>query len=179
MADSQLYQGILVFTNQDIPSYIKGGWYLRKAYKIYEKLYKEVNQLCDKQGKIKQSQSQNSLSESTISSSDGATDNNENELSEEVLARLKGAVNFGYGTFQICISMIPPKILKLIEFFGFEGEREKGLVALEYTSDSKDMKAPLATLGLLWYHTVLRPFFALDGASDYSAGKYYCTMEPV
>ena len=45
VADSILYQGILVFTNQDIPSYIKGGWYLRKAYKIYEKLHKEVNQL--------------------------------------------------------------------------------------------------------------------------------------
>ena len=46
------------------------------------------------------------------------------ELSEDTLGRLLGAVNFGYGTFQLCMSMVPPKILKLIEFLGFEGERE-------------------------------------------------------
>ena len=52
-----------------------------------------------------------------------------------------------------------------------------GLKALVFSSNSKDMKAPLATLGLLWYHTVLRPFFALDGANGYSAGKN-STNEP-
>ena len=95
------------------------------------------------------------------------------QLSEESLSRLLGAVNFGYGTFQLCMSMVPPKILKLIEFLGFEGDREVGLACLDYTSHSKDMKAPLATLGLLWYHTVLRPFFALDGANNYSGGKRF------
>lgn len=34
------------------------------------------------------------------------------------------------------------------------------------------MKAPLATLALLWYHTVLRPFFALDGANQFQAGAF-------
>ena len=171
MADSILYQGILVFTNQDIPSYIKGGWYLRKAYKIYEKLHKEVNQLIGNL-KLKKSKSQNCLS-STGSGVmiDGPIDSNDNELTEDVLSRLLGAVNFGYGTFQLCISMVPPKILKLIEFLGFEGDGVAGLAALEFTSQSKDMKGPLATLGLLWYHTVLRPFFALDGANDYNAGN--------
>jgi len=82
------------------------------------------------------------------------------------------AVNFGYGTFQLCMSMVPPKILKLIEFLGFEGERDVGLACLDYTSRSQDMKAPLATLALLWYHTVLRPFFALDGANNCSGGDY-------
>ena len=33
------------------------------------------------------------------------------------------------------------------------------------------MKAPLATLALLWYHTVLRPFFALDGAANFRGGE--------
>ena len=81
-------------------------------------------------------------------------------------------MNFGYGTFQLCMSMVPPKILKLIEFLGFEGERDVGLACLDYTSRSQDMKAPLATLSLLWYHTVLRPFFALDGANNCSGGDY-------
>lgn len=186
VGDSLLYQAILVFTGQDIPSYVKGGWLLRKAWKIYEKLFKEVTNLrekskmtsCDSKPSMKSLDSntglQNSDSKSSLSgtstSSDGPFDGNENQIPTEVLERLQGAVNFGYGTFQICISMIPPKILKIIEFLGFEGDRAVGLKALEYTCNSEAMNAPLATLGLLWYHTVLRPFFALDGANNYDAG---------
>lgn len=170
VGDSLLYQAILVFTGQDIPSYIKGGWLLRKAWKIYEKLHKEVKMLRENP-KMKKSSSKGSIqSNSNSVSSDGPIDGNDNEIPKEVLDRLQGAVNFGYGTFQICISMIPPKILKIIEFLGFEGDRAIGLESLNYTSDSEAMNAPLATLGLLWYHTVLRPFFALDGANRYDAG---------
>lgn len=77
------------------------------------------------QNSIKTSSSQSSLSNSSIATSE-TTDGNDNEIPLEVLDRLQGAVNFGYGTFQICISMIPPKILKIIEFLGFEGDREIG-----------------------------------------------------
>ena len=76
------------------------------------------------QNSIKTSSSQGSLSSSSLASE--ATDGNDNEIPIEVLDRLQGAVNFGYGTFQICISMIPPKIIKIIEFLGFEGDREIG-----------------------------------------------------
>lgn len=177
VGDALLYQAILVFTGQDIPSYIRGGWLLRKAWKIYEKLYKEVTNLRENpkmkksasKASITSDKSKTSLSSNSVST-DGPIDDNDNEIPKEVLDRLQGAVNFGYGTFQICISMIPPKILKVIEFLGFEGDREIGLKALNYTSDSDAMNAPLATLGLLWYHTVLRPFFALDGANGYDAG---------
>ena len=122
-----------------------GGWLLRKAWKIYEKLYKEISSLRENGGKlktsssmnnmkqipsqnsIKTSSSQGSLSNMSLGSSSEATDGNDNEIPIEVLDRLQGAVNFGYGTFQICISMIPPKILKIIEFLGFEGDRGIGI----------------------------------------------------
>ncbi len=67
--------------------------------------------------------------------------------------------------------MMPPKVLKLIEFLGFDGDRARGLSALYFCSTAADMRAPLATLGLLWYHTMIRPFFALDGA-NMDAGGY-------
>ncbi|KAL5013915.1 hypothetical protein ScPMuIL_008185 [Solemya velum] len=169
IADCLLYQAILVFTNQDIPSYIRGGWYLRKAWKRYEKLHKEMLKLTDKLIGSKSGVLNNNAVITDVSAQQ-LSDGNEDELSPEIKARLVGAVNFGYGTFQLCISMVPPKILKLIEFLGFEGDRSVGLKSLQQTSNSRDMKAPLATLGLLWYHTVLRPFFALDGANDYNAG---------
>ncbi|KAH9488246.1 Tetratricopeptide repeat protein 39C [Bulinus truncatus] len=184
VADCILYQAVLVFTNQDISSYVKGGWLLRKAWKIYEKLHKEMAQLTETitQNRINKLSSSfsSSVDPARLTSQDAGGPNHgeingpvaveDGELSPDVLSRLMGSINFGYGTFQLCISMVPPKILKLIEFLGFEGDREVGLSCLEFTSHSKDMKAPLATLALLWYHTVLRPFFALDGANQTQAG---------
>lgn len=75
------------------------------------------------------------------------------------------AVSFGYGIYQLCVSLLPPSLLKVIHFLGFEGDREAGLTALMYARLSEDMRAPLASLSLLWYHTIARPFFALDGSN--------------
>jgi hypothetical protein len=53
------------------------------------------------------------------STSNGTTD----ELSLYTIKRLLGSVSFGYGLFQIALSFVPPKIMKLIKFLGFEGDR--------------------------------------------------------
>ncbi|XP_017326821.1 tetratricopeptide repeat protein 39C isoform X2 [Ictalurus punctatus] len=90
-------------------------------------------------------------------------------VTAESLGRLKGSVSFGYGLFHLCISMVPPHLLRIINLLGFPGSRQEGLSALAYSSESKDMRAPLSTLALLWYHTVVQPFFALDG-SETEAG---------
>lgn len=42
LADSQLCISILTFLQQDISGYFKGGWILRKSWKLYQHLYKEV-----------------------------------------------------------------------------------------------------------------------------------------
>lgn len=201
VADCLLYQAILVFTGQDIPSYVKGGWLLRKAWKIYDKLHRELSQLgeilaqtygpefsspidpsstqkgvpAETGAAVLESTSNekqvNGAAHAPIEAVESTNEKLEPDMSPEVLGRLMGAVKFGYGTFQLSISMVPPRILKLIEFLGFEGDRGVGLTCLAYTSHSRDMKAPLATLALLWYHTVLRPFFALDGANQAQAGS--------
>lgn len=61
--------------------------------------------------------------------------------------RLRGAVYFGYGLMNIILSLIPPKLMKLANLFGFHGDRRVGLEALEYASNSQDIKAPLARQG--------------------------------
>ena len=61
-------------------------------------------------------------------------------------ARLRGAVYFGYGLMNIIMSLIPPRLMKLANLFGFQGNRRVGLQALEFASNSQDMKAPLARL---------------------------------
>ncbi|XP_078254110.1 tetratricopeptide repeat protein 39C isoform X2 [Rhinoraja longicauda] len=161
IADCQVYLAVLSFVKQELSAYIKGGWILRKAWKIYNKCYSEIDAL----QLMHKKRSQESLT------SDRANDNHIPALSlhQESLGRLKGAVSFGYGLFHLCISMVPPNLLKIINLLGFPGDRLQGLSSLMYASESKDMKAPLATLALLWYHTVVRPFFALDGM-DAQAG---------
>ena len=61
-----------------------------------------------------------------------------------ITLRLRGAVYFGYGVMNIVLSLIPPKLMKLANLFGFHGNRRLGLEALEFSSKSQDMKAPLA-----------------------------------
>lgn len=56
--------------------------------------------------------------------------NAEELMTRDTLSRLLGAVSFGYGMFQLGLSMIPDKVLKLIEFLGFTADRDSGLKAL-------------------------------------------------
>ncbi len=141
LADSILYQAILTFIGQDIPSYVKGGWLLRKAWKTYDKTYREIRDLYDTVHGIK------TTNRPTIKKSESKTSfltDMAEDIPADIINRLLGAVSFGYGTFQLCISMVPPKVLKIIEFLGFEGERDVGLKCLECSCESQDMKAPLA-----------------------------------
>lgn len=119
-------------------AYIKGGWILRKAWKMYNKCHSDISQLqetCQR----RPSGNQQSLS------ADNANHNVESGVTAEALDRLKGSVSFGYGLFHLCISMVPPHLLKIINLLGFPGDRLQGLSSLMYASESKDMKAPLAT----------------------------------
>uniref|UniRef100_A0A3B4CHU8 Tetratricopeptide repeat domain 39C n=1 Tax=Pygocentrus nattereri TaxID=42514 RepID=A0A3B4CHU8_PYGNA len=156
VADCQVYLAVLSFVRQELSAYIKAGWILRKAWKMYNKCYNDISQL---QEACQRRSSKSALPPVTKAAG----------LTAESLSRLKGSVSFGYGLFHLCISMVPPHLLKIINLLGFPGDRQQGLTSLTYASESKDMKAPLATLALLWYHTVVQPFFALDG-SETEAG---------
>lgn len=56
-----------------------------------------------------------------------------------------GAVSFGYGLFQLGISLLPPNLLKLSNFLGFGGNKQNGIECLMYARMGTDMRAPLAT----------------------------------
>uniref|UniRef100_A0A3Q2V7T4 Tetratricopeptide repeat domain 39C n=1 Tax=Haplochromis burtoni TaxID=8153 RepID=A0A3Q2V7T4_HAPBU len=176
IADCQVYLAVLSFIKQELSSYIKGGWILRKAWKMYNKCYNDITRLQEgsrRRGSEQQatpsSSSGSALSHQSRSPSPGSSPSQRLDgISPEALDRLKGSVSFGYGLFHLCISMVPPHLLKIVNLLGFPGDRHQGLSALTYASESKDMKAPLATLALLWYHTVVQPFFALDGTDTQS-----------
>lgn len=120
-----------------LTAYIKGGWILRKAWKMYNKCHSDISELQEA------CQQQYSAQQETDNANHNASV--ENGVTAEALDRLKGSVSFGYGLFHLCISMVPPHMLKIINLLGFPGDRLQGLSSLTYASESKDMKAPLAT----------------------------------
>lgn len=66
-------------------------------------------------------------------------------VDHDTIIRLMGAVSFGYGLFQLGISLLPPALLKVSNIFGFTGDKQHGLQCLMYARLSCDMRAPLAT----------------------------------
>lgn len=141
-----------VLSSRSLAAYIKGGWTLRKAWKMYNKCYSDITHL--QEGSRKRASGQPSPSRSSSfdqsrqsrSPSPGQSPSQiADPVSSEALDRLKGSVSFGYGLFHLCISMVPPHLLKIVNLLGFPGDRLQGLSALAYASESKDMKAPLAT----------------------------------
>ncbi|XP_073997165.1 tetratricopeptide repeat protein 39C-like [Rhodnius prolixus] len=84
------------------------------------------------------------------------------QICPEEVQRLMCAVSFGYGLFHLCVSLLPATILRLIHILGFVGDRTVGLEALMFARQGPDMRAPLAILALLWYHTIMRPLLALN-----------------
>ncbi|KAI5698075.1 hypothetical protein M8J75_001344 [Diaphorina citri] len=221
LADTQVSIAILTFLQQDIAGYVKGGWTLRKAWKVYQHTYQQILGLYKKafkNGAAPQQQTplflncdlpswsqpttpcqednnndwsvpsslastptslspkplthhQHSFLKNPLAAFFGShqqqtnqnNSTNECPIPADTIARLLGAISFGYGTFQLCMSLLPPSMLKLIHFLGFTGDRARGVEALMFCKTSRDMRAPLATLTLLWYHTIVRPFFSQNG----------------
>uniref|UniRef100_A0A1B0CNJ2 Tetratricopeptide repeat protein 39c n=1 Tax=Lutzomyia longipalpis TaxID=7200 RepID=A0A1B0CNJ2_LUTLO len=115
--------------------------------------------------------SRSSVSMRTSQSTDFATASPLPEIDEATVERLMGAVNFGYGLFQLSISLLPPNILRMISFLGFEGNRNTGRSCLEYSRSTDDIRAPLATLALLWYLTIGTQIFASTELSCRDAAR--------
>ena len=52
------------------------------------------------------------------------------------------------------LSLLPARILKLLEFVGFSVDRAVGLAELEMAAANTTFRAPLCTSFLLFYYTV-------------------------
>ncbi|KAF6024743.1 hypothetical protein EB796_016951 [Bugula neritina] len=65
-------------------------------------------------------------------------------------------VNMGIGAFNLMISQLPARVLKLLEFVGFSGNRSLGLSELRIGADKiHSLRGPLCSLILLGYNTMV------------------------
>ncbi|CAG5861154.1 unnamed protein product [Menidia menidia] len=67
----------------------------------------------------------------------------------------EGGVKLGVGAFNLMISMLPTRTLKLLEFVGFSGNKEFGLQQLQEGSAESTFRSFLCNMLLLCYHTFM------------------------
>ncbi|XP_068949126.1 tetratricopeptide repeat protein 39A-like isoform X1 [Petaurus breviceps papuanus] len=70
-------------------------------------------------------------------------------------SHFEGGVKLGVGAFNLTLSMLPARILRLLEFVGFSGNKDYGLLQLEEGASVHSFRAVLCTMLLLCYHTFL------------------------
>ncbi|XP_067118387.1 tetratricopeptide repeat protein 39B-like isoform X2 [Centruroides vittatus] len=85
-------------------------------------------------------------------------------------SHFEGGVRMGIGAFNLMISQLPSKILKLLEFIGFSGNRAVGLREVEMAYGLHEgLRSPLCALVLVAYHTMVTYILgSADGDIDQS-----------
>uniref|UniRef100_A0AAZ3PLH1 Tetratricopeptide repeat protein 39B n=1 Tax=Oncorhynchus tshawytscha TaxID=74940 RepID=A0AAZ3PLH1_ONCTS len=73
--------------------------------------------------------------------------------SSESFRQFEGGVRLGIGSFNLMLSLLPQRILRLLEVIGFSGNRDFGLSQLREGAASHGLRAVLSVLTLLLYHT--------------------------
>ncbi|XP_046361608.1 tetratricopeptide repeat protein 39B-like isoform X1 [Haliotis rufescens] len=83
----------------------------------------------------------------------------------------ESGVKMGVGAFNLMISLLPSKIMKLLEFVGFSGNKKLGLAELHKGSEvTTSLRGPLCSIMLIAYHTVVTFVLGLaDGDIDYAS----------
>ncbi|XP_072373158.1 tetratricopeptide repeat protein 39B isoform X2 [Scyliorhinus torazame] len=73
----------------------------------------------------------------------------------DAYCQFEGGVKLGIGAFNLMLSLLPLRILRLLEFIGFSGNRDLGLSMLREGASSHSLRAVLCTLTLLMYQTYI------------------------
>ncbi|KAG9486698.1 hypothetical protein GDO78_006859 [Eleutherodactylus coqui] len=109
--------------DENMINFIKGGLKIRTSYQIY----KECHQVLASMTK--------------------------NKCSNDTQHQFEGGVKLGIGAFNLMLSLLPSRILRLLEFIGFSGNRNLGLLQLREGASGSSLRAILCVLTLLFYHT--------------------------
>ncbi|KAI4903746.1 hypothetical protein NFI96_023328 [Prochilodus magdalenae] len=63
-----------------------------------------------------------------------------------------GGVNMGIGSFNLMLSLLPARVLRLLEFVGFSGDKEVGLNHLRHGVATNSLRSILSTFTLLMFN---------------------------
>ncbi|PKK28535.1 tetratricopeptide repeat domain 39B, transcript variant X2 [Columba livia] len=123
-AECLLQKAALTFVqDENMINFIKGGLKIRTSYQIYKECHQVLQMTQGNKSKI------------------------------ETYYQFEGGVKLGIGAFNLMLSLLPGRIIRLLEFIGFSGNRELGLCQLREGASGSSLRAILCTFTLLVYHT--------------------------
>lgn len=64
-------------------------------------------------------------------------------------------LSLGNGTFNLMISLLPARVIKLLEFIGFSGNKQMGIQDLMVGSKMTGLRQILCVMTLLGYHLIV------------------------
>ncbi|CAH1984675.1 unnamed protein product [Acanthoscelides obtectus] len=197
LADSQVCIAILTFLQQELSAYLKGGWALRKAWKVYQKVYKDIlNLYNEKIGELQlpdpsqnpspsPTELQNSVEEDRAALSDwdipdlkiGKNGYSQNHSSSPRFPHSKSAnlepsknppsasntssTSSGLRKSQsVCNALTNRQ-----NFWSARMDSISRSTSMSFYNISSILSSQDYTLSLLWYHTIVRPFYAIDGTN--------------
>nr|XP_057921547.1 tetratricopeptide repeat protein 39B-like isoform X2 [Doryrhamphus excisus]XP_057921548.1 tetratricopeptide repeat protein 39B-like isoform X2 [Doryrhamphus excisus] len=144
-AEVLLQKAALTFLDETIIGFIKGGMRIRNSYQIF----KECQAMANASKNLKKKNKTN--------------------------IHFRGGVNMGIGSFNLMLSLLPARVLKLMEFLGFSGDRELGLSELRAGASSDSLRSILSTLTLLMYHLYIS---VILGSGDVDLSEAEALLEP-
>lgn len=87
------------------------------------------------------------------------------------------AIQFGIGAVHLILSSMPPKILKIFSALGWKSDKQLGFALLKLCLEGKGIRAPLASLTLLAYYSVLTSFAPQLYAKDMMSPAIECLLD--
>ena len=73
---------------------------------------------------------------------------------------------FGLGVYQLYLSVLPPKILKILEWVGFRGDRDVGLALLYSAADSNTCRSLFSKWFPMFYYYMVQYFMGTVGEKE-------------
>ncbi|KAJ8926908.1 hypothetical protein NQ314_020760 [Rhamnusium bicolor] len=73
----------------------------------------------------------------------------------ETKVHFESGVKMGIGTFNLMISMLPSRVIKLLEFIGFSGNKQRGLEDLHRGLEMEGLRQILCVMTLLGYNLIV------------------------
>lgn len=86
--------------------------------------------------------------------------------SDELRIEFQNGTKFGLGVYMLYLSVLPSKILTILEWIGFKGDKTRGLELLYEASDSKTCRSFMSTWFAMAYHYIFQFQFGVVGERD-------------
>ncbi|CAH6790496.1 Ttc39b [Phodopus roborovskii] len=125
-AECLLQKAALTFVqDENMINFIKGGLKIRTSYQIYKECLSILHVI------------------------------QKNKHEQNFFYEFEGGVKLGTGAFNLMLSLLPARIIRLLEFIGFSGNRDLGLLQLREGASGSSMRSPLCCLTILAFHTYI------------------------